>query len=295
MKLRIGIAILGLSAVSPAMAQQVQMMNFGPSADDIVLHVGRPDSVAIPDTVDTGREDALAADFGQIGIVPSGEIAPDFIGPKSQIDVPLWMRTGFASGSPSAASLGSYQPYDGPCSTLPYRPRRDLGFAAEQRRATLYPLISSIACEHGLPVGLFDALIAQESRYQLNALSPVGAMGLAQLMPGTARYLGVKNPWDVVQNLRGGARYLREQLDEFGRVDLALAAYNAGPGRVRARRQVPRIRETINYVATITAAWSGSVSREVELVRADTPTLPRNPFRQAAVLAYTSPSTPNPM
>ena len=119
-------------------------------------------------------------------------------------------------------------------------------------------------------------------------------MGLAQLMPGTARYLGVSDPWDVVQNLRGGAKYLREQLDEFGRVDLALAAYNAGPGRVRQRRAVPRILETLNYVATITSAWSGA-TRQVELVRADQPSVVRNPFRQAAVLAYTSPSTANPM
>ena len=293
MKLRIAIAILGLSAVSPAMAQQVQMMNFGPSADDIILHVGRPDSVAIPDIVDTGREDALAADFGQIGTVPSGEIAPDYIAPKSQIDIPLWMRTGFPSGSASAASRASYRPYEGPCSAPAYHPRRDLGFAAEQRRATLYPLISSIACEHGLPVGLFDALIAQESRYQLNALSPAGAMGLAQLMPGTARYLGVRNPWDVVQNLRGGARYLREQLDEFGRIDLALAAYNAGPGRVRARHRVPRIRETVNYVAAITAAWRGSVRRDVGLDRLESLILPRSSFRSAAVFSFTSPSEAN--
>ncbi|QNE07786.1 lytic transglycosylase domain-containing protein [Croceicoccus marinus] len=294
MKSIFALAILGLSAAAPAAGQQVQLMNFGSEGEDIILHVGRPDRAEPTVEATASLEDGLAADFGALAPAPLLEETID-IAPTSQIPVPLWMRTGYATGAVSAASLGTYRPYDGPCSPPAYRPRRDLGFAAEQRRATLYPLISSIACEHGLPVGLFDALIAQESRYQLNALSPVGAMGLAQLMPGTARYLGVANPWDVVQNLRGGARYLREQLDEFGRVDLALAAYNAGPGRVRTRRQVPRIRETMNYVSTITAAWSGSVSREVELIRADTPGLPRNPFRQAAVLTYTSPSTANPM
>ena len=294
MKSIFALAIFSLSAAAPAGAQQVQLMNFGSGGEDIVLHVGRPDRQEPAVQANPALEDALAADFG--AIVPAALLdETSDIGMTSQIEVPLWMRTGFATGAVLAASLGTYRPFDGPCSPPTYRPRRDLGFAAEQRRAALYPLISSVACEQGLPVGLFDALIAQESRYQLNALSPVGAMGLAQLMPGTARYLGVGNPWDVVQNLRGGARYLREQLDEFGRVDLALAAYNAGPGRVRARRQVPRIRETINYVSTITAAWSGSVSREVDLIRADTPGLPSNPFRRAAVLTYTSPSTANPM
>ncbi|MEP3145521.1 lytic transglycosylase domain-containing protein [Qipengyuania citrea] len=294
MKTICALAIAGLFVAAPAAAQQVQLMNFGSHSEDIVLHVGKPDRAEPAVPTNSSFEEALAADFGSIAQEQTvGE--PSGIALTSQIEVPLWMRTGYASGTFSAASLGTFRSYDGPCSAPVYRPRRDLGFAAEQRRAALYPLITSIACEHGLPAGLFDALIAQESRYQVNALSPVGAMGLAQLMPGTARYLGVGNPWDVVQNLRGGARYLREQLDEFGRVDLALAAYNAGPGRVRTRRQVPRIRETVNYVSTITAAWSGSVSREVELIRADTPGLPRSPFRQAAVLSYTSPSTANPM
>jgi soluble lytic murein transglycosylase-like protein len=101
-------------------------------------------------------------------------------------------------------------------------------------------------------------LILQESRYQVGALSPKGARGLAQLMPGTAAQLGVRNSWNALENLRGGALYLRQQLNEFGRVDLALAAYNAGPGSVRKRMQVPRIQETMNYVVAITRSWSAS-------------------------------------
>ncbi len=91
----------------------------------------------------------------------------------------------------------------------------------------------------------------QESRWHEAARSPVGARGLAQLMPGTARELGV-DPDDPLANLEGGARYLRQQLDRFdGDLEKALAAYNAGPGRVEQAGGVPRIRETQKYVAAI--------------------------------------------
>lgn len=98
---------------------------------------------------------------------------------------------------------------------------------------------------------LLSALVWQESRWNAQAVSPKGAMGLAQLMPATARDLGV-NPADPVQNLTGGARYLRYLLDEFGGdVEKALAAYNAGPARVRSAGGVPAIAETRAYVASI--------------------------------------------
>lgn len=98
---------------------------------------------------------------------------------------------------------------------------------------------------------LLSALVWQESRWNQGAISPKGAIGLAQLMPATARTLGV-NPADPVANLNGGARYLRQLLDEFnGDVERALAAYNAGPGRVHSSGGVPAIAETRNYVASI--------------------------------------------
>src|SRR3546814_1831010 len=93
-------------------------------------------------------------------------------------------------------------------------------------RATYYGLIINIACEHGIPVGLFDAMIIRESQYQPNIYSPKNAFGLTQLMPGTAAQLGVDR-YHVESNLRGGAKYLRRQLDRFGHYHLALAAYNA--------------------------------------------------------------------
>jgi soluble lytic murein transglycosylase-like protein len=111
--------------------------------------------------------------------------------------------------------------------------------------------ITELAARFDLSPSLLEALVWQESRWRENAVSPVGARGLAQLMPGTARYLGV-DPSDPFANLEGGARYLREQLDRFGGdLERALAAYNAGPGRVERANGVPNIRETKQYVAAI--------------------------------------------
>jgi len=111
--------------------------------------------------------------------------------------------------------------------------------------------ILELAARFDLSPSLLEALVWQESRWQENAVSPVGAQGLAQLMPGTARYLGVDSR-DPFQNLEGGARYLREQLDRFdGDLEKALAAYNAGPGRVERAGGFPNIRETKQYVAAI--------------------------------------------
>jgi soluble lytic murein transglycosylase-like protein len=110
--------------------------------------------------------------------------------------------------------------------------------------------IDATAARHGLDGRLLAALVWTESNFRPDAVSHAGALGLAQLMPGTARGLGV-DPRDPMQNLDGGARYLRAQLDTFGRVDLALAAYNAGPGRVHAAGGVPNIVETQLYVVRV--------------------------------------------
>ena len=111
--------------------------------------------------------------------------------------------------------------------------------------------VAELSARFDLSPALIEALVWQESRWQAQARSPVGAQGLAQLMPGTARYLGV-DPHDPMANLEGGARYLREQIDRFdGNLEKALAAYNAGPGRVLAANGIPRIRETQTYVASI--------------------------------------------
>lgn len=106
------------------------------------------------------------------------------------------------------------------------------------------------ARRHGVPEDLFLRLVHQESRWNAGAVSHKGALGLAQLMPGTARYLGV-DPRDPQQNLEGGARYLRLQYDTFGSWPLALAAYNAGPNAVQRYGGIPPYSETQSYVKVI--------------------------------------------
>lgn len=106
------------------------------------------------------------------------------------------------------------------------------------------------ARRHGIPEDLFLRLVQQESNFNPNARSHKGAIGLAQLMPGTARLLKV-DPKDPAQNLDGGARYLKEQYRKFGSWRLALAAYNAGPGAVQKHGGIPPYRETRNYVKKI--------------------------------------------
>jgi soluble lytic murein transglycosylase-like protein len=106
------------------------------------------------------------------------------------------------------------------------------------------------AARHGVPSDLFLRLVQQESGWNPQARSHAGAMGLAQLMPGTAARLGV-NPRDPHQNLDGGARYLRMMYDRFKSWRLALAAYNAGPEAVEKYNGIPPYRETRNYVRAI--------------------------------------------
>lgn len=127
---------------------------------------------------------------------------------------------------------------------------------------------------------VFVALVRQESGFNPRAVSHAGAQGLGQLMPGTAKLLGVTDSFDPHQNLNGAARYLTQQLARFKDVRLALAAYNAGPHRVQQYGGIPPFTETRNYVASITAATglSGTVAETATV----TP------------VADASPSSPNP-
>jgi len=109
--------------------------------------------------------------------------------------------------------------------------------------------IMSSAQRYGVPASLVKAVVLAESGMNPNARSHAGAMGLMQLMPATARGLGVTDPWDPVQSIDGGTRYLSSMLDQFdGDVRLALAAYNAGPANVRKYNGVPPFQQTRLYV-----------------------------------------------
>jgi soluble lytic murein transglycosylase-like protein len=121
--------------------------------------------------------------------------------------------------------------------------------------------IQNAAAQYGINGDLVDAVAWQESRYNPRARSSAGAIGVMQLMPGTARELGVSNPHDVRQNVAGGAAYLRKQLERFGNnVPLALAAYNAGPGAVIKHGGIPPYRETQNYVRQIMQRLSATMA-----------------------------------
>lgn len=126
---------------------------------------------------------------------------------------------------------------------------------------TLRPLIARASEETGLPIALIDAVIRTESGYRPNAVSRTGARGLMQLMPGTAREVGVHDPLDPGQNILGGARYLRRMYDLFGSLRLAIAAYNAGPGAVKKHRGIPPYRETQRYVKVVLQRYQTSAHR----------------------------------
>jgi soluble lytic murein transglycosylase-like protein len=131
-------------------------------------------------------------------------------------------------------------------------PQRGMRFNAADRQRYAQ-IISTVAKEHGLEAALLHALITVESGYDARARSPKGAMGLTQLMPDTARRYQVADIWDPRENVRGGARYLRDLLGMFGNdLSLALAAYNAGEAAVlQYGRKIPPYPETRNYVPRV--------------------------------------------
>jgi soluble lytic murein transglycosylase-like protein len=184
-----------------------------------------------PNTAKGYRIDGSAADFQLVthGIWRARELTPQ---PNWTPMEPLSVRPSF---QPNSKRTPSAQP--------------------SFRRAIYLPQVYAAEAQYGLPTGLLDALIWTESRYNPFAVSGAGAAGLGQLMPGTARELGVTNRFDPRANLWAAARYLRQMLDKFGVVHLALAAYNAGPGAVDRAGGIPLNGETPSYVRNVLAFW----------------------------------------
>jgi soluble lytic murein transglycosylase-like protein len=111
--------------------------------------------------------------------------------------------------------------------------------------------VKAAATKYRVGVSWLMAIIKVESDFNHRAVSPKGAMGLMQIMPDTADYLGLEDPFEPADNIFSGTKYFAEQVETFGRMDLALAAYNAGPGLVKRLRRVPTFKETTEYVAKV--------------------------------------------
>lgn len=131
-------------------------------------------------------------------------------------------------------------------------------------------IFDEAAAKYNISVDLVKAVAKAESGFNPNAVSKAGAIGVMQLMPATARSLGVSNPYDARQNIMGGAKYLKENLDRFnGNVSLALAAYNAGPNSVQKYGGIPPYKETQNYVKTVTSYMNGAPLYSGKMVNTD--------------------------
>lgn len=262
------LAVAALTASSPVEAQKPRIAT-APQRKVVLMDFTR---VPLPETrlepVSTANDQPITEVARQMAsaftnsspaslMIPEDVYSPPVLTPAS-LRNPFLNRAFATSRSMPVPAFNA----GGSCDRPEYRPDYSHGQTVEARRRLIFPLVHQAACEQGLPVGLFDALIMQESRYNHLAVSPKGAFGLAQLMPGTARQLGT-NPYAVMENLRGGARYLRQQIDRFGRYDLALAAYNSGPERVAKLGRVPFIAETTDYVRRISANWTGTVPQDV--------------------------------
>ena len=143
-----------------------------------------------------------------------------------------------AAASPASAAVVRNKPPEAPAANAPSARRQKIDHA-----------VADAAAKYGLPKGLLQSVIQHESGFNPRAVSPAGAQGLMQLMPATAKELGVEDPFDIRQNIDAGSRYLKQMLDQFdGDLRKALAAYNAGPGTVRRYGGIPPYPETRNYV-----------------------------------------------
>ena len=221
MKLRtLGAAIvaLGMGAWAGEAQAEIVVLTSGRS---VSVKGHRLDGDRIVLTLRTGGE--VTCDRSLVDKILPDEVAY----PEPVVAVPAQAATHEPAQSPAAGALLSSTPYG--------------------------EIISAVSEAHGVDPLLVRALIQVESNYQTRARSPKGAMGLMQLMPSTARVYRVRNPFDPRTNIEAGIKHLKSLIDRFGRVELGLAAYNAGEGAVTRFNGIPPYRETRNYVSRLLA------------------------------------------
>ncbi|MDF0490476.1 lytic transglycosylase domain-containing protein [Sphingomonas sp. H39-1-10] len=288
--LALGIAATSAAGTAQSRSAQVIAMAAGQGADaappsdrppatgEAIVPASAEAAFRVHDLSRRWVEYQMADSFTGVAAEGTGAAPPEAASatplPPPAIPIPAWMLGDRFPQTPVGDPAG--------CAAGPYRPAGFLSVDAETRRRVYYDMMRGIACEHGIPVGLFDALIINESRYRPDAVSHKNAFGLTQLMPDTATGLGV-NRYDILDNLRGGARYLRQQLDRFRQPHLALAAYNAGPGRVRGG-EMPPFPNTRAYVRDILLDWRrlAGASRPVDMP----PAIKEPASRHAAMLIF---------
>ena len=213
------------------------------------------------------------------GAGPLGELRPGMIGDRDCSRLaksnPVAPKAGAADAVGRQAPPASVAQPGGagnpPGETLPVTvraegdpsPRLPARITPLIQRQNLEMVIEKYARQYGVDQDLVWAVIRQESGFNSHAVSPKGAMGLMQLMPGTAAMLGVADAFDVEQNIAGGIKYLERCLSQFNQdVSLALAAYNAGPDNVVKYQGCPPFAETRHYVASVLSAYGGEAVRE---------------------------------
>jgi soluble lytic murein transglycosylase-like protein len=226
-----GFSTAGGATAAEARVRQLQQLK--------AVLMQRSQARNLPPTRETFRlllEEELAKASDKKGI-PQKAVLPGYLSPAETLR------------QMNKAGATQPYPYNLPA---PNPTMHSLPNSLQARQQALSGHVAELSQKYGLDPLLVDAVIRQESGYQPKVVSKAGAIGLMQLMPSTAAGLGVKNPYDPLQNMEGGIKYLSQQLKRFdGNVALALAAYNAGPNAVAKYKGVPPYRETQHYVRTI--------------------------------------------